>query len=38
MGAIGNRQGFLGANYPEYTNEYFGIGGKLYRQGLIKTE
>jgi len=36
MGAIANRQGFLGANYPEYTNEYFGIGGKLYRQGLIK--
>jgi len=36
MGAIANRQGFLGATYPEYTNEYFGIGGKLYRQGLIK--
>jgi len=22
-------------NYPEYTNEYIGVGGKLYRQGLI---
>ncbi|MDI7261139.1 MAG: carboxyl transferase domain-containing protein [Thermodesulfobacteriota bacterium] len=32
---IGNRQGFLGANYPEYAS-YAGIGGKLYRQGLIK--
>jgi glutaconyl-CoA decarboxylase len=36
VGMIGNRQGFLGADYPEYTNEYIGIGGKLYRQGLIK--
>lgn len=35
MGAIGNRQGLL-PNYPEYTNEYNGVGGKLYRQGLIK--
>ena len=35
MGAIGNRQGLL-PNYPEYTNEYIGVGGKLYRQGLIK--
>ena len=35
MGVIGNRQGFLGADYPEYA-DYFGIGGKLYRQGLIK--
>ena len=35
MGAIGNRQGLL-PNYPEYTNAYSGIGGKLYRQGLIK--
>jgi len=35
MGAIGNRQGFL-LDYPEYTNEYMGVGGKLYRQGLIK--
>ena len=32
---IGNRQGFLGAKYPEYA-PYPGIGGKLYRQGLIK--
>jgi glutaconyl-CoA decarboxylase len=35
MGFIGNRQGFLGADYPEYA-PYPGIGGKLYRQGLIK--
>ena len=35
VGCIGNRQGFLGGNYPEYA-EYDGIGGKLYRQGLIK--
>ncbi|MBL6968592.1 MAG: glutaconyl-CoA decarboxylase subunit alpha, partial [Desulfobacteraceae bacterium] len=35
VGFIGNRQGFLGANYPEYAS-YPGIGGKLYRQGLIK--
>ncbi len=35
MGMIGNRHGLL-ANYPEYTNEYIGVGGKLYRQGLIK--
>jgi glutaconyl-CoA decarboxylase len=35
MGFIGNRQGFLGQNYPEY-DPYPGIGGKLYRQGLIK--
>ncbi|HQQ88012.1 MAG TPA: carboxyl transferase domain-containing protein, partial [Smithellaceae bacterium] len=35
MGVIGNRQGFL-PDYPEYTNEYMGVGGKLYRQGLIK--
>lgn len=36
LGAIGNRQGLLGTAYPEYTTEYIGIGGKLYRQGLIK--
>ena len=36
VGAIGNRQGLLGTAYPEYTTEYIGIGGKLYRQGLIK--
>lgn len=35
VGVIGNRQGFLGENYPEYA-DYPGIGGKLYRQGLIK--
>ncbi len=35
VGAIGNRQGFLGEDYPEYA-DYPGIGGKLYRQGLIK--
>jgi glutaconyl-CoA decarboxylase len=35
MGIIGNRQGFLGEDYPEYA-PYPGIGGKLYRQGLIK--
>ncbi|MDP1991386.1 MAG: carboxyl transferase domain-containing protein [Syntrophales bacterium] len=35
MAAIGNRQGLL-PNYPEYTNAYGGVGGKLYRQGLIK--
>jgi glutaconyl-CoA decarboxylase len=35
VGAIGNRQGWLGEDYPEYA-DYPGIGGKLYRQGLIK--
>jgi glutaconyl-CoA decarboxylase len=35
VGVIGNRQGFLGEDYPEYA-DYPGIGGKLYRQGLIK--
>jgi glutaconyl-CoA decarboxylase len=35
LGVIGNRQGLLPAGYPEYGN-YPGIGGKLYRQGLIK--
>jgi len=35
VGVIANRQGFLGAKYPEYA-PYPGIGGKLYRQGLIK--
>ncbi|MCP4749164.1 MAG: glutaconyl-CoA decarboxylase subunit alpha [Desulfobacteraceae bacterium] len=35
MAVIGNRQGYLGDNYPEYA-DYTGIGGKLYRQGLIK--
>jgi glutaconyl-CoA decarboxylase len=36
VGFIGNRQGFLMQNYPEYTSSYMGVGGKLYRQGLIK--
>ncbi len=36
VGVIGNRQGLLGRAYPEYTTDYIGIGGKLYRQGLIK--
>jgi len=36
VAVIANRQGFLGVNYPEYTNAYLGVGGKLYRQGLIK--
>jgi glutaconyl-CoA decarboxylase len=35
IGAIGNRQGLLPQGYPEYA-DYPGIGGKLYRQGLIK--
>ena len=35
LGFIGNRQGFLGKDYPEYA-PYPAIGGKLYRQGLIK--
>ncbi|MEE8059709.1 MAG: carboxyl transferase domain-containing protein [Pseudomonadales bacterium] len=35
VGCIGNRQGFLGKGYPEYA-DYPGMGGKLYRQGLIK--
>ncbi|MBI5527353.1 MAG: glutaconyl-CoA decarboxylase subunit alpha [Deltaproteobacteria bacterium] len=37
VGVIANRQGFLGRGYPEYAaGKYIGIGGKLYRQGLIK--
>jgi len=35
VGVIGNRQGLLPKGYPEYA-PYPGIGGKLYRQGLIK--
>lgn len=35
VACIGNRQQYLGKNYPEYA-DYPGIGGKLYRQGLIK--
>ena len=36
VGVIGNRQGLLGMSYPEYATDYIGIGGKLYRQGLVK--
>jgi glutaconyl-CoA decarboxylase len=37
VGVIANRQGFLGKGYPRYAeNQYLGIGGKLYREGLIK--
>lgn len=35
VGCIGNRQGYLGKGYPEYA-DYPAMGGKLYRQGLIK--
>ncbi len=35
IACIGNRQGYLGEDYPEYA-PYPGIGGKLYRQGLVK--
>ena len=35
IGLIANRQGFLPRGYPEYA-DYPGVGGKLYRQGLIK--
>ncbi len=35
VGMIGNKHGLLGQGYPEYA-PYPGIGGKLYRQGLIK--
>ena len=35
MAIVANRQGWLGEAYPEYA-DYPGIGGKLYRQGLIK--
>lgn len=35
VGMIANVQGFLKPRYPEYA-DYPGIGGKLYRQGLIK--
>ena len=37
VGIIGNRQGILPKDYPDYAQgAYPGIGGKLYRQGLIK--
>ena len=35
VACIGNRQGYLGKDYPAYADEP-GFGGKLYRQGLIK--
>ena len=35
MACVGNRQEYIGKNYPEYA-DYPGMGGKLYRQGLIK--
>lgn len=34
-GFIANNQGFLPKGYPSYA-DYPGIGGKLYREGLIK--
>ncbi|MBW1774977.1 MAG: glutaconyl-CoA decarboxylase subunit alpha, partial [Deltaproteobacteria bacterium] len=37
VGVIASRQGFLGKAYPSYAqDQYLGIGGKLYREGLIK--
>jgi len=38
VGVLGNRtHGFLGASYPKYAEgKYFGVGSKLYREGLIK--
>lgn len=35
VGVIANKQGLL-MGYPEYKENSIGIGGKLYRQGLIK--
>jgi glutaconyl-CoA decarboxylase len=35
IAAIGNRQGLMPKGYPAY-GDYPGIGGKLYREGLIK--
>ncbi|MEW6026786.1 MAG: carboxyl transferase domain-containing protein [Planctomycetota bacterium] len=35
VGVIANRQGFLPKGYPKYA-PYPGMGGKLYREGLIK--
>lgn len=35
VGVVGNKQGLMPEGYPEYGN-YWSIGGKLYRQGLIK--
>lgn len=37
VGVLGNRQGLLPKGYPGYAEgAYPGIGGKLYREGLIK--
>ena len=37
VGILANRQGIMPKGYPQYADgEYGGIGGKLYRQGLIK--
>lgn len=35
VGVVANAQGLL-MNYPEYKQNSVGVGGKLYRQGLIK--
>ena len=35
IACIGNRQGLMPPGYPDYA-DYPAIGGKLYRQGLIK--
>ncbi len=35
VGIVGNRTGLLPPDYPKYA-PYRGIGGKLYREGLIK--
>ncbi len=35
VGVVANAQGFF-MDYPEYREEAFGVGGKLYRQGLVK--
>ncbi|WP_129598082.1 carboxyl transferase domain-containing protein [Anaerophilus nitritogenes] len=35
VGVVANVQGLL-MNYPEYKENSVGVGGKLYRQGLIK--
>lgn len=35
VGMVANKQGLL-MNYPEYKQNSVGVGGKLYRQGLIK--
>ncbi len=37
VGIVANRQGFLPRGYPDFAT-YDGIGGKLYRQGLIKMQ